>query len=197
MGLPRNDVEDTGDLTGRKLWEYRTWRQKDGDLNNVSLHTQLSTVKVWLQWLGNIEAADPELADKIDVPELDRGEDARREALSEEAATAIDRYLARYEYASRDYALWTLLYGVGMRLGAAHGIDVPDVDLDEKQLHIHHRLETGTTLKTGDSGERVVALTSTMQNTLRDYIRDRRIEVVDDQGRRPLLTSEHGRWGFF
>jgi len=189
----RDDIATTDNLSGRKLWEYRRWRREDGDLNTVSLHTQLSTVKVWLQWLEKVDAAPADLYEKLDIPTLDDNQERSDEALESEVAADIDMYLERYEYASRDHALWTLLYGTGMRLGSARSIDLDDFNRDERQLRLVHREETGTPLKNGGNGERVIAISAEMTQRLADYVDNVRPEVTDDHGRKPLIATEHGR----
>lgn len=80
------DITDMRDLTGRKLHEYRLWRREDGDLNTVSLHTQLSTLRVFLKFCENIEVVEQGLFDKIVVPSLKEGEGRRDTILGEERA---------------------------------------------------------------------------------------------------------------
>jgi len=188
----RDDIETTGDLDGRRLMEYRRWRKDDGDLNVTSLHTQLTTVRVWIQFLERIDAVKQELSERIEVPALD-GRGTRDEVLPREHARRIDDYLERYEYASRDHTLWTILYGVGVRLGAAHSLDVDDFDRDERRLWFEHRPDEGTTLKNGSGGERPVTLSEHITTVLADYVDNVRHDVTDDYGRKPLIAGETTR----
>jgi len=185
------EIEDTADLNGRLLYEYREWRRDDGDLNVVSLHTQLSTLRVFLKWLTTIEAAPDELPDKVVVPQLD-GADRRLTSLSAARTDEILTYLSRYEYASFDHVLIRLLWRTGMRVGGAHALDVEDIDHRQSQLTVRHRPTFGTVLKNKDSGERNVALNERTMEVLGAWIDDRRPDVRDD-GRRPLLATTNGR----
>jgi len=185
-------VETTADLDGRRLYEYREWRRDDGDLNVVSLHTQLSTLNVFLKWLVSVEAAPDGLPDKLIVPSLD-GADRRHTSLSSERAADVLTYLARYEYASFGHVTMRLLWRTGMRVGGLHALDVRDVAARDKQLTVRHRPEGGTSLKNAMSGERTVALADRTVDVLDDWIDDRRPDVRDGAGRRPLLATPHGR----
>jgi len=187
-----HDYESTADLNGRTLMEYRQWRRDDGDLNQTSLHTQLTTVRVWLQFLERIDAVSENTAERLDVPSLN-GHDRREEVLPAEHAEQIDSYLGRYEYASRDHALWTILYGVGVRLGGAHSLDVCDFDREDRRLWFRHRPDEGTTLKNGQRGERPVTLSAQITDVLSAYVDDVRIATTDEHGRRPLLSAAGGR----
>ncbi|QPV63894.1 tyrosine-type recombinase/integrase [Halosimplex litoreum] len=188
----RDDVGTTADLDGRKLLEYRKWRRKDGDLSVTSLHTQLTTVRVWVSFLEDIDAVEQNLSERIDVPALNGGEE-RDEVLPKDHAEQIDHYLNQFEYASRDHVLWTILYGVGVRLGGAHSLDIEDFDRDEQRLWFEHRPDAGTTLKNGYSGERPVSLSDHITTVIADYIDNVRPSVTDDHGRQPLIAGETTR----
>jgi len=187
-----NGLTTTDDLTGKKLMQYRTWRQQDGDLNTVTLHTQMTTVRVWVKFLESIDAVANNLHESVDVPRMD-GTVRRETVLPVEQAEAIDDYLSNYQYASTDHILWTILYGVGVRLGGAHSVDVDDIDFSEGRVWFRHRPDEGTTLKNGTEGERPVTLSERLIQVLDDYVSEVRSDVTDDHGRRPLLTTASGR----
>lgn len=187
----RDDIETTADLTGRTLFEYRQWRRKDGDLNLTSLHTQLSTVRVWLKWLQSINAARDGIHERLDMPTL-HGQDKRTFFLDEDRASDILNYLSKFEYASFQHITMLLLWRTGIRIGALHSLDVDDFDNDNRLLHVQHRPESGTPLKNGVSGERAITLRYDTCEVLEDYIKTNRPEVVDGQ-REPLIATTQGR----
>jgi site-specific recombinase XerD len=186
-------IKNLNDLTARSLHEYRLWRKEDGDLNTVSLRTQLSTVRVFVKFLESIDGAEQGLHEKILVPTVEQGEGTRDRMLEVDEAEAILGYLSRYEYASKRHALLTVLWHTGCRMGAAHSIDVSDFDAEEQSLALRHRPETGTRLKNKRSGERICALSQDACEVLQDYIDVIRNDVTDDYGREPLFTTEGGR----
>ncbi|MFC4436481.1 MULTISPECIES: DUF7342 family protein [Natrialbaceae] len=77
------DIDNMNDLTGRHVHEYRLWRKEDGDLNTVSLQTQMCTIRVFLRWCGSIEAVDPDLHTKVMVPQVPPEEQQRDELESQ------------------------------------------------------------------------------------------------------------------
>ncbi len=108
-----------------------------------------------------------------------------------------------------------------MRLGAIHGLDLRDLYLEVDDLgrlrrqlledgynpggrrrrdrrgrdavHLpRHRPESGTTLKNGVDGERVINISDDTAEVLEAYIRVNRHEIEDEHGRKPLLTSKKG-----
>lgn len=188
------EIENLNDLTGRHIHEFRLWRREDGDLNKVSIQTQMSTLRVFLKWAGSIEAVDPDLYNKVMVPQVSGEEERRDEYLDSESAQSILDYLARYHYASRQHVLLALLWQTGLRIGGVNSLDVGDVNLEDRYLDLNHRPTQGTTLKNKSGGERLVAITEELAELLQEYINVTRDKYVDEHGREPLLTTQKGRF---
>ena len=82
------EVDNRNELTGRDLQRYRLWRKEDGDLNKLSLRTQMSTLRVFLNWAGSIEAVPQNPYDKVMIPRVRPEERQRDETLDAEDARA-------------------------------------------------------------------------------------------------------------
>ena len=189
----RQSIDNLNDLSGRDIQKYRLWRGENDDINKLTLRMQMSTLRVFLKWAASMEAVPENLYTKVMVPRVQRSQRQRDEMLEAEDAEAILQHLSTYEYASTPHLLLALLWETGMRMGAANGIDLRDVDLDEEYIHLIHRPDEGTTLKNGQSGERLIAITPELTGLIRDHIEAKRYDVTDDHGREPLLTTEYGR----
>lgn len=185
-------IDDTTELGGRDFYEYRIWRQNDGDLKTVTLRTQLSTLRKFVRFLETIEAASQDVHETIVLPTLDDGEGVRDATVDPQRASEILAYLDRYEYASLDHALFEVLWETGCRIGEAHGLDVSDVDTAENYISFEHDPQN-TPLKNKRSGERLVAINDRATNVLSDYIDMTRTDVTDAYEREPLFSTEHGR----
>lgn len=169
------------------------WRRDDGDLNNVTLVTQLSTLRVFINWCANIDAVEEGLHDKILLPSLSKTEDRRDAMLDSEAAEQLIDYLRQFEFGTRTHALVELLWLTGMRIGAAHSIDLADYNPEGQTIELHHRPESDTRLKNKEDGERVVTLNAEVCDALDAYLQYHRIEAEDNSGRKPLFTTSEGR----
>ncbi|QKY18024.1 tyrosine-type recombinase/integrase [Halorubrum sp. CBA1229] len=189
----QEDLHNLNNLTGRDLQRYSMWRREDGDLNNVTMVTQLSTLRVFIKWCERIDAVEDGLHDKIILPDLSRHEDQRDAMLDSEDAKQLLEYMRQFEWGSRTHALIELLWYGGMRIGAAHGLDLDDYDPDEQYVEIRHRPDTETRLKNKKDGERFVGLSAQVCDAIDAYIKYKRMESEDDFGREPLFTSNHGR----
>ncbi|ESS10261.1 MAG: site-specific recombinase XerD [uncultured archaeon A07HR60] len=188
-----NTIENLNNLTGRDLHEFRLWRKKDGDLNTVTMQTQMSTLRVFIKWCRSIEAVDPDLYTKILIPQVSDAKDNRDVMLEADHADELTRYLSQYHYASRDHVLFAVLWETGMRIGAVRSLDLNDVYIEERCFELEHRPEKGTTLKNGQNGERLVAISADLAELVEDFIENTRAERSDDYGRHPLVTGNQGR----
>jgi integrase len=187
------EIENLNNLTGRKLHEFRLWRRNVGDLTKVTEKTQMDTLRVFVRWLESIDAVEQDLHLKVRSPDITSDENSHDVMLDADDAEAMLDYLERYEYASLRHVVGSLLWHTMIRMGAARGLDVEDYDQEEQSLRPRHRPETDTRLKNKKQGERTIALSGEVCLVLDNWLRERRPTVTDDYGRRPLLTTSHGR----
>ncbi|WP_240756769.1 tyrosine-type recombinase/integrase [Natronorubrum bangense] len=187
------EIDNINELTGRKLHQYRLWRKRDGNLNRVSVRTQLSTIKQAIKLWESIDAVEPDLHEKVDIPELDKGENARSVMIEANQADAILEHLERFEHASRRHVIFLLLWRTAMRTGTLRSLDVDDVDLKEGYIRVVHRADYGTPLKNKSGGERYVAISDETCYVLEDWIEHLHPGKRDDHDRTPLVATNYGR----
>jgi integrase len=187
------DVDNLNGLSGRDLKRYKLWRRDDGDLNNVTLKTQMDTLRVFIRWCESIDAVTPDLSEKVISPDLDHDDNVRSVMLNPEDGERVLEYLQKYEYASLEHVTLAVLWRGSLRRGAAVALDVGDYDPEARRLTVRHRPDTETPIKNKGRGERVIALQESVCELLDDWIADQRPNVTDDHGREPLLATKHGR----
>jgi site-specific recombinase XerD len=187
------NIDNLNELSGRSLHAYRLWRRRDGDLAPTTEKTQMDTVRVFVKWLESIDAVVDDLHTKVRSPVLRDGQNVRDVMLESDRAEEILGYLSKYEYASRPHIVLTLMWHTMMRTGAVHSLDVDDYDPNGRYIAVVHRPESGTTIKNGVDGERLIALSNDVCQVLDDWIANRRIETDDEFGRRPLVSTSNGR----
>ena len=183
------DVENLNSLSGRDLLRFKQYRAQD--LNSVSLKGQLDALRAFVKWCEAIGGVEQDLHNKVLSPSLNDGDRERDVLLDSDAATDILDHLARFEYASLQHAMLTLLWRCGARSGTVRSFDLRDYDRESQWLRAKHRPETP--LKNKEKGERLIALSSEVCQVLNDYIDHNREDVTDEQGRKPLLTTQFGR----
>ena len=184
-------IDNLNDLSGRDLHRYRVWRQKD--VNVVTLRGQLATLRVFLEFCASIDAVEPGMRERVKLPTVGRGEEARDELLDVGRARKILGYLERYKRASREHVIVAVLWHTGIRLGSLRAVDLKDYESNDRCLWLRHRPESGTPLKNQGPAERPIALDEYYCDVLNEYIRLHRDDITDEYGRNPLVTSNRGR----
>jgi site-specific recombinase XerD len=186
------DIDDLNDVGGRDIHRYRTWRREQ-DISTITLRSNLATLRVFFEFAAEIDAVREGLRERVTLPELDDGEEARDEKLDTDRAEAIIDYLDRFHYASRDHVIIAILWHTGIRLGSLRALDVSDFDREERCLDLRHRPEQGTRLKNAEPAERSIAVGEYYCQVLTDYLEHNREPATDEFGRRPLISSDRGR----
>ena len=118
------EIHNLNDLTGRDLHAYRVDRREDGDLKPISLQTQLSTVRVFIRFCESLDAVSTDLHSKILLPTVPGDDQASQSKLDHARAESILDYVERYQYASREHVIFSLLWHTGMRSGTLRSFDL-------------------------------------------------------------------------
>lgn len=184
-------IQNLNELTGRDLRRYKIHRS--ADVETVTVKSYMDTLRVFLRFCSDIDAVDSELPDKVQSPSLERNEGAKTAHIDSERAKEILQHLRKYQYASVKHVVFEILWHTSIRRGALLSIDLRDWYPDERYFEINHRPEKGTPLKNGESGERPVSVNDAVATVIQDWIRENRHDVVDEYGRKPLITSKYGR----
>ena len=196
-------IDNMNDLNGRDLYQFRVWRReggysegKDDELAPKTLDSALTTLRSFLKFCAQIEAVPEDLYTKVPLPSLSSAEEVSDSTIDPERVPKILDYLHRYEYASRDHVLWTLVWHTGARLGGVRALDLEDCELDTRKpgLNFVHR-PPSTPLKNDEKGERFNRISDRIATILQDYVDGPRHDVLDDDGRAPLVTTQNGRVG--
>ena len=187
------DVDDMNEVDGRALHRYRTWRRNEGDIKKITLHGQLTALRGFIRFCESIDAVEEGLHDKILLPVMDEDEEISDEHLDGEDAKKLLDNLCKFEYASKNHIVMSVLWHTGIRIGTLHALDLEDYNDREARLELKHRPQTDTPLKNREKGERYVALTKDVCNIINDWITHNRPETTDEHGREPLITGPNGR----
>lgn len=183
------------EVTGWELDEFERYRRGEG-IETVSLKNELGTLKNFLEYCAQIEVVSEELPEKVNPPAVSAEDDVDDTKLATEDAKRLFEYYEQSDEDrySRAHALLTLAwFGGPPRLGAIRALDLSHYNSEEQYLRYHHRPADDTPLKKQREGERAVGLPEEACRVLDGYIKHNRVDVRDDVGRQPLLTSRRGR----
>ena len=186
-------VDSLDEVDAAALNEFAAWRQADGNLSRVSLHTQLSTLKVFVRWAGEEAYVSERLYEFVQPPKL-RGREGVSEVFLDatDADAILDRF-ERFDYASAQHVAFLLMWVTGGRVGGVRGLDLDDYHSDRGAVEFRHRPDTDTPLKMAERGENVVSLSDTVTSVVDDYCQYNRLAVEDEYKRQPLVTTRDGR----
>lgn len=197
----KNDIEDSTEFDGRVLHDFKIWRRDEahddeGSLSNKTMRDEMYLFRKFIRFLESIDAVTPRLHTKIEIPTLDPGEGERDIEFDSDELNSILAYLEKYEYATREHAVWVLFAATGRRPSGLRALDLKDIHFaeDEAYIEFHHRVdgEIETRLKNKKSSENTVYLSDSAAEALQDYIDTNRVNISEN-GRSPLLTTVHGR----
>lgn len=184
------EITQMSEIDSFHVSDFKLHRREEDDVNEVTVYNNLCVLRVFLRWAESMGLVETELAEKMILPNPD---DARDEKIESDTADEILEYLNKFEYATLRHVLFALLWDSGFRLGTVRAIDVDDFHSEDEYVSLQHRPETGTPLKNGEGAEREVNLHDWVCEVIDDYLETNRESVEDEHGRRPLLTTRHGR----
>jgi len=181
-------------LTGWDIESFETQRREAG-VEPITLNKELLTLRQFLAYCARVELVDESLPGKVEPPEVDKQADVDRTRLEPERARALFDYYDSHDYGSRAHALLALFWFTGARLTAVQGLDLEHYHREEQFVEFVHEPSRDIPLKNGRDGERAVALTDYANDVVAAYVDETRVDVFDDDGARPLVTSAQGRPG--
>lgn len=194
--LDDQGISNMNDVDVRTVHKWRVWKREDnGDrepCNIMTMQGQVSTLKQFLLRVADLRGVPETLPDRIRVPSPSKDEQSDDTKISSERIQAVLDYLRQYQYASRKHVSILLAWRVPARRGGIRALDMEDWDPEDGALSFRYR-PPETPLKNGSSGERDVILKDWVAEVVQDYIDGPRIEILDDEGRSPLVTTTHGR----
>lgn len=189
-------VESISDLDGWLIDSYKTYR-RGVNPSQSTLKNEFSTLKNFLEYCARIELVDESLPEKVEVPSVSKQDRSSDIILEPADATALLTYYRNSDgqYGTRGHALLELTWHTGARVGGIQSLDLDDEDAKAgtRYLLFKNRPEEDTRLKKGYAGERAIGLPESVWGVLDHYKRHYRIDITDDYGRKPLITSTHGR----
>ena len=200
------DIEDISTISSRDIEGFRDWRKRDGNIVLATIHAQLSNIRAFIRWCERVEIIEEGLAEEIVLPDLEASDVVSHTRIEPETAARIRAYYDDLPYVPQEYAMFSLMWSVLIRLGGLRSLDLEHYHRDEGYIELEHRPEEGTPLKNGASdvegegGEREINLPDWVCEVLNTYIdgtgdpnHPKRKDVTDEFGRQPLFTTSKGR----
>ena len=185
-------IEHVGELRPYDLDEY--FELRSGRIAPSTLEGEMFTLRSFVEYLEDLDAVDDGLSDAVRIPDVDAEDRSDSTSLPAEAAIPLLRwYRDGDRRGSRAHAYLELAWHTGARQSGLRALDVRDFYPDELYVDFRHRPNTATPLKNKSSGGRPVGIPDEVADVVLEYIEGDRIDVLDEDGRAPLLASMRGR----
>lgn len=178
----KGDQQGLAPLSRLTIRDMRAWmaRMRAGDLSARSLARKLSAVKSFFRWLAEREGFDPTAVLSTRAPKFQKK--LPRPLAPDAAQAVIDTVEIQSKDAwvgARDTAVITLLYGCGLRISEALGLNRGDAPLPEVMRIL------------GKGGkERLVPVLPAAREAVEEYLRQCPYPL-EDEG--PLFIGVRGR----
>lgn len=191
--LEERDIDNLNELTGRRIKEYQLEGREAYNWTPTTEKSYMGTLRVFVRWCESIEAVESGLSERVQSPVLDENEGVRDVELDSETAQAVLENLERYHYCSREHVTLAVMWHTMARCGAVRSLDLEDFAAEEQYIRFRHRPETGTPLKNKHKSERHIAISAELADLLDEWVENKRLDMTDEYGRHPLLTTQYGR----
>jgi len=187
-----DEIGQMRDLDGYLLDEYAFFLE--GNENAPTTKKGKLTVLVQLlKYCARLEVVEPYLPHLVELPQLDDSEETSDTKLASEDARAL---LDFFRNSVRDrgtshHVILELAWHVGGRVSCFRALDLDDWHPDDRVLTFRNR--EGTLLKRREAHERNVVVSEPVADAIEFWVARERPRKRDDRGRKPLLTTTHGR----
>lgn len=187
-------IEALADLSRWDVGGFTDWLLAK-DYSPATVASRQKSARTWIKWCESQGLVDHGLHTAVETLQLDEDEQTSDQQLDPDDARAL---LSFYRQSTkwrgtRRHVVLELLWHIGCRASGLLALDVGDYDREQGDLRFRNRPETETRLKRGPVHERDVTISETPQEVLDLYLARERIDVRDDYGREPLITSQAGR----
>lgn len=188
----KRDLDSMRDLDGWLLDEYRRHLDQTGNAP-ATIKGKIVALMQLLDYCERIGVVGEEVADALECPAVakpDQTSDAKLDAVDAKSLLQYFRN-ATGRYGTAQHVTLELLWHVGCRTSCLRALDHGDWRPGDRTLAFRDR--PPTRLKDGHDHERNVVVSEPVADALAHYLARERWDKRDDEGRRPLLTTTHGR----
>ncbi len=171
-------------ITGNAVINFQKYLKKERDNSGASINRKLFTLRTYGKYLT---LAVPESAGGLpfqDVLKIRLGYRDSPHALSIDQVKAFFESIDRTSCLGiRDYAVYGLMYGLGLRVGEVHALDLESLDLKENTLIVIGK----------GKRRRVMHLTEELSRILAEYLAFRSYFLNADQNHALFLSKKGNR----
>ena len=125
------------EITGPAVMNFQVWLKKERENSGASINRKIFTLRSYGKYM---RLAEPDSVQELpfqDVLKIRQGYKEKPQALTREQLKALFTSVDRNTCLGiRDYAVYSLMYGLGLRVGEIHRLNLADLDPANNVLHV-------------------------------------------------------------
>ena len=184
LSLFRSFVQDSPfeTISGPAVMQFQYHLKKDRNNCGGSINRKIFTLRSYAHFLALLDVPEADTLPFYDVLKIRQGYRNRPNALTVEQVRHLFESIGRDTVLGiRDYAVYTLMYQTGLRVGEVHHLNMEGLDLENHHLSV-----------TGKGGKhRDIYLTDELTRVLSEWLAVRGY-VYQSDGHRALFISKKG-----
>jgi site-specific recombinase XerD len=124
-------------ITGTAVMDFQKYLKKDRNNSGASVNRKIFTLRSYGKYFKLAESEEAGELPFQDVLKIRLGYRDGPHALSIEQVKVFFESIDRSTILGiRDYCIYALMYGLGLRIGEIHTLNLDNIDLDENTLHV-------------------------------------------------------------
>lgn len=169
-------------ITGPAVIDFQTYLKKERNNSGGSINRKIFTLRSYASFLKIFEVKHVETLPFNDVLKIRQGYRNQPDALTnEQIKTLFDGIDRTCFMGIRDYAVYALMYGLGLRVGEVHGLNLEDIDLKKKKITVNGK----------GNRQNILPIKNEMENILTEWLAVRNNFLNSDQDN-ALFISKKG-----
>lgn len=132
------DMNDYQFIDGKAVMSFQYYLKQQRLNSGASMNRKIFTLRSYSKFLKLAEVSYVDTLPFYDVLKCRQGYNTQANALSKQQVKAFFNAIDRNTFLGvRDYAVYALMYKLGLRVGEVHQLNLQDIDWDNRKITIH------------------------------------------------------------
>ena len=132
------DMKNYQYIDGRAVMDFQYYLKQQRLNSGASMNRKLFTLRSYSKYLKLEQLPYVDTLPFYDVLKCRQGYNTQANALSQQQVKAIFNAIDRNTFLGvRDYAVYAMMYKLGLRIGEVHQLNLQDIDWDNNKLTVH------------------------------------------------------------
>jgi integrase/recombinase XerD len=132
------DMKDYHYIDGKAVMNFQYYLKQQRLNSGASMNRKLFTLRSYSKYLKLEQVPYVETLPFYDVLKCRQGYNSQANALSKQQVKSIFNAIDRNSFlAVRNYAVYAMMYKLGLRVGEVHNLNLQDIDWDNNKLTVH------------------------------------------------------------